>query len=384
MLFSKIHFNNRHIKIILVILFLFLSTFILYYIYGKNKSTPVRYSVSGFDLCYLMSQSNKQTNMNVLLKCYRILVHNLMSVESLGTVLSQLEMRKDDKVLIQDCHTIGHFLGQEEYEKTKNIATSLAECTNYCYGGCYHGAVEQYFLDKYANGNISLTDLPIQINTLCTNNDSACSLKREQAQHGLGHALIQITNYDLNKALSFCGDMEQCYYGVFMQNVNSKAYMDAKGKDILYPCDILNVKYQTDCYSSLSTEVYKNVKDNINLCSQFPTQYQKSCYQSVDTAKSSTSKDIYSLKNDCGNIHNIQIKKWCIEGIAFTLLSKYYDNYQLSINFCNIQDGEFRNDCFNSIVAQNFDANKIKKLCSLISKDIKLQTCNSLTKNFLN
>lgn len=391
MIFSRTRFksikNKRFIKIInfkyILIIFLILSSiFALYYFYVNDKTAPVVYSVSQFDTCYnqIKLKSNNSNAKGQLISCYKGVAHNLLSVENLRNIISQLEMRKNDMILIQDCHTIGHLLGQEEYKKTNNIATSLSECTEYCQSGCYHGVVEQYFQDKYANGGISLTKLQNDINSMCINKDKTCGDIIGDAQHGLGHALMFLTNYNLNKSLTLCGNMDQCYYGVFMESSDVGRNISNKKKDILYPCDTINTKYQFACYNALSTSVFNDVKNSINLCSQFPIQNQRRCYLNVDKNHSVNTKDIVLLKNDCKSIDNVQIKRWCIEGILFDLLSKYNNDYQLSVNFCNIQDKEYRNDCFNSIFTQNYspypDVNGIKQICSMIPKDIKLQTCN--------
>jgi hypothetical protein len=80
---------------------------------------------------------------------------------------------------------------------------------------------------------------------------------RYQCLHGLGHALMFFSRYQLDQSLEACdalGDdwsRNSCYGGVFMENVangaNEKRNFSAM--DYHYPCDRVAERYRRECYT---------------------------------------------------------------------------------------------------------------------------------------
>ena len=79
---------------------------------------------------------------------------------------------------------------------------------------------------------------------------------RFQCLHGLGHALLFFSRYQLAQSLEVCDVLPEswsrksCYGGVFMENVFNATpeTRDLSPTDYHYPCNKLAAKYRGECY----------------------------------------------------------------------------------------------------------------------------------------
>ena len=160
-------------------------------------------------------------------------------------VLKQIELASGG-----DCHNRAHEAGRIAYELFGPAAFVLA--THDCQSGGQHGATEALFAER------GTANIAADIAALCdaTEND----FFRHQCVHGVGHGLMAWTNYDLPVALGLCDhaqrlDRPSCYSGVYMENVvgglsgamgHTTEYL--RQGDPIYPCDIVEARYQPACY----------------------------------------------------------------------------------------------------------------------------------------
>ncbi|NKB81965.1 MAG: hypothetical protein GKS05_08775 [Nitrospirales bacterium] len=82
------------------------------------------------------------------------------------------------------------------------------------------------------------------INDLCFQNPvMTASYSPGDCAHGVGHALMFLTNYQIPEALETCTEFEKssmiyyCATGVYMEYVTENDPTDAKIKETFYPCD---------------------------------------------------------------------------------------------------------------------------------------------------
>ena len=112
----------------------------------------------------------------------------------------------DDGELRRDCHPVVHAVGRETFRLKGNVHDSFSACDQTCHSGCYHGSVERFIRgdEIYAQTgkHPSQAELKQKANAAC---DPNTPLRiRYQCLHGLGHALMFFSGYDLDRALEAC------------------------------------------------------------------------------------------------------------------------------------------------------------------------------------
>ncbi len=151
------------------------------------------------------------------------------------------------------CHPIVHAVGRETFRVRGSVHAGFAACDGTCHSGCYHGVIER-FLGPTSGGHVSHVDLERKVADVCRGDFEP--FVKFQCVHGIGHALLFFTGYQLDHALGVCDRMGDrrtqriCYGGVFMENLTAATpeKRDVRGDDYHYPCSRLDRKYQPDCY----------------------------------------------------------------------------------------------------------------------------------------
>jgi hypothetical protein len=198
--------------------------------------------------------------------------------------------------------------------------------------------------------------------------------------HGLGHGFMGIQENELFKSLQACDaltdrwEQENCYGGVFMQNVmalNDPSHPSKylKADQPLYPCTDVQTRYKDQCYKrqtlyALHTQGY-NFAKVFNLCATAAEDnFRPSCYQGVgwDAAGLSINR----------------------EGIT------QVDKTRATSQLCTLgKDDEARSNCVvgavkNFIIIYHSDA-QTGTLCDSFNADLRavcLKTAEEYNKNF--
>lgn len=137
---------------------------------------------------------------------------------SVRTALDSLErLAAQDGELRGQGHPLAHALGRYAMAHRKDLAV-LGECTPSFQSGCFHGALEGYFLQ---GGKIDQASA-----------DRICASRAAQGMrgfellecwHGLGHGLMVHYAGDFRQALPVCDALKtaqarrECYDGIFME-----------------------------------------------------------------------------------------------------------------------------------------------------------------------
>ena len=293
--------------------------------------------------------------------CYKNIAHLFATEYKMRDVLQVFEKNEQEPTFFQKCHTTLHFLGQEEYKMTKNVAKSLSEGTPVCFAGFFHGVLEEYLTDNNLLYNNSKLEKVLP--TLCSASDNFTLKKNyNECLHGLGHALMFATDGELPQSLKLCdalqsdGDRSWCYSGSFMENSTSSTNKDHPSKylkkdDPFYPCNILGKQYLNMCYTLQSfyfAEISKyNWKDNEKLCKKVPPDYQAGCFNAIGQNQVGFTQDLDLMKNNCYLMSNREDKDNCIYGVVGGLGERFDDGWQKVLTFCKetITNKEDRNKC---------------------------------------
>ena len=183
----------------------------------------------------------------------------------------------EDPEFRRDCHPIVHAIGRETYRLKGTIHDSFAACDQTCHSGCYHGSVERFLRGEniYAEAerHPSAAELKQKAAIAC---DPKIAMRlRFQCLHGLGHALLFFSRYQLGQSLEACDVLPEawsrssCYGGVFMENVSNATpeTRDLSPTDYHYPCSKLDAKFRGECYvmqTSRMTEMGLRHRANIS------------------------------------------------------------------------------------------------------------------------
>ena len=117
------------------------------------------------------------------------------------------------------CHPESHDLGRAIFAASRDLETALSDCGTGCTSGCMHGAVSEAF------GTSSLEAVAGAMNQFCASATMRRLHKPGNCAHGLGHALMFLTNGDTRRSVDACLGFSldpmkyYCATGVYMEKI---------------------------------------------------------------------------------------------------------------------------------------------------------------------
>lgn len=356
--------------------------------YQGEKNTD--YVRSQMDVCFKNGRD----------KCYKDVASLLTKQFKLADSLNLLEETEQYPEVYSRCHEVTHFLARNAYERSRNVPDLYGQCTFVCHGGCYHGVIEGYFKGKEPLLGQSDSILGPEIRKICGNrsNYSKVALYFE-CVHGIGHAMMFITDGDLPRSLKLCdalaeSEREPCYGGVFMENSSSSTNVDHPAKfvkkdDPLYPCDTLESRYLHMCYTYQSS-YFLNISghldwpQNIKLCHLVPSEYRRFCFTTVGTNIVGSSivdgrVDLGQTSKICNLIKESEFKSECVSGVVISLAGRYGGSTAPIVDYCSSVEPAYKKSCYNQmgISLSSFVANSndLSKVCNSIKEVEYMQYC---------
>ncbi len=296
--------------------------------------------------------------------CYQSRLEEILKTQGTEQALTALEqLAAQDPDVLRDAHPYVHQLGKLSFSHYQDFSTAFSHCRDTFWSGCYHGVLEGYLS--------SLPQVELRaIATLCDKHIDARQswFLKYQCVHGLGHGLTLYFQYDVLRALAFCGalptdwDRESCYGGVFMENIvafqkpHSGHHPGPTGflnpQDPLYPCNALATKYQGACYlmqtSAILTFNGYDFAQAFRACDQVPREFSPTCYQSLGRDISGfTLRDAKRVIALCGLGSGDSIRH-CLVGAVKDVILTHADPGR-GVAFCRLLDGRYKKDCYASV-----------------------------------
>jgi hypothetical protein len=314
-------------------------------------------------------------------KCLDQLFREALSKHSTLDLLQHVQrFDMEDPELGRDCHPIVHAIGRETFRIKGNIHDSFAACDQTCHSGCYHGSVERFLrgdniyaqVDKHP----SAAELRQKAIVAC---DPNIPLRlRFQCLHGLGHALLFFSRYQLLQSLEVCDVLledwsrDSCYGGVFMENVFNAMPQtrDLSPTDYHYPCSQLNPKYRGKCYgmqTSRMTEMGLSTEQLFQECDK-AGEYRHQCSASVgrDLSNIVRAGQIRPIAEKCEMVTG-ESRFACMRGVAYALIDNTWDG-RYALPFCAALTQENdRSTCFQT--SGHYLKNTFEKSSVEIAKD---------------
>jgi hypothetical protein len=252
----------------------------------------------------------------------------------------------EDPELRRDCHPVVHAIGRETYRIKGNIHDSFAACDQTCHSGCYHGSVERFLRgdDIYSqvDKHPSASELKQKAARACDPN--ILERLRFQCLHGLGHALLFFSRYQLVSSLEACDGLpddwsrSSCYGGVFMENVSNATpeTRDLSPTDYHYPCNKLADKYRGECYvmqTSRMTEMGLATDGVLRECNR-AGEFRHQCMLSVgrDLSNDVRIGNMRAAAQNCELVRD-ESRLACTRGVVYALIDNTWDG-RYALPFC--------------------------------------------------
>lgn len=342
-----------------VFLMLIIFIFLLQAIFGQkdrqDKEDPGKFIQTKILTC----SQNKSSA-----QCLHVAARDFVNHFTLEKILDVFEKSESQPEFFASCHSALHFVGQEYYKKINNVSKALLKCTAVCFEACSHGVLEGYLAEK----NVALdSDLALKEEVLKICNKKEANKNPalfNQCLHGLGHALMFVSDGDLPRSLKLCDALENhrkrdwCYSGVFMENSTSSTNKDHPSKylntdDPLYPCNTLDEKYLDMCYTLQGLYFAKladyDVEKTAEFCTRVPSDYQIGCFRAIGQERVGHTQDLNKIKQGCHLIKGKDYLEACLQGVLGALSARYAGNSKLLIEFCSILDQDNKRSCYNTM-----------------------------------
>lgn len=352
--------NNFFLKIsaLLIAITCLAAISLLININQKNTSNPQKteaYILKEIKNC----NDNKQTN-----SCYKQAATYFLNRYQLEEILSVFKKNGVSSGLLKGCHAVSHYLGQKEYKRLKSIKAVFAKTKDdVCMSGTMHGAIEGFFMEiGVTNYEQNISKIQEAIPSVCGEEKTYDNpLEYDLCIHGLGHALMFVTDNDLILTLKLCDYIKTekgqdfCYSGSFMQNALDALSIDHPSKyfkpdDPIYPCNILENKYQEQCFSyGVLSSLQLNPLKSIEVCLQVPEIFQHGCFKTYGIDRTTVRLSEKEIKNECDLIKINKYKIDCFDGAAFNIVARYGLNSSMGYKFCLELPAEFKDSCYKNI-----------------------------------
>jgi len=199
------------------------------------------------------------------------------------------ELIKEDGVWGYWTHHIAHHIGYYNVITFGAFPEILALCAEDFQSGCVHGFYQGAALSKQLSPQEAK-----KFSDDLAGDASLSSNFRLSLYHGLGHAYMVHGDYDMQKALDLCDQLDDnsnirsCWNGMFMENEDCSLMGDWEKcgysiEDPTAPCSQLPSIYQDSCYFNhsrwLLTLFNNNFKKVINVCKNIPEGRGIHCLQ---------------------------------------------------------------------------------------------------------
>ena len=319
-------------------------------------------------------------------------IHNTTDEETVLSTFKHLLILYDQNNF--DCHRTVHHLGMFLYTFVgKNLSSAFKYAGQSCGGAVYHGVIMNYLTIERNNG---VNPDEIEILDICPKfEENPYALERWQCLHGIGHGLEVVYDYDTFAAIERCEIFEpgweqiSCSKGMFMENnqlnvKTGKASFDEK--DILYPCNKVELKYAPACYqyqpTYILTQVSGSLNATLNACDKIePQELIKYCYHGVGRQMAPATEGKINVINLICQIGQPEFYKDCYRGMVMTFINN--DHPLGGFDFCKAIPDFAKEDCYDGlgkwvIMIHSSDMER-EKMCSHAESERYFTTCMNAT-----
>jgi len=269
--------------------------------------------------------------------CLELLFRAGLETRSPAELLKLVEEYGDDDAKLRlSCHPIVHALGREIFRLKGNVHDAFLACDQTCHSGCYHGAVERFLRGDGAQlaRHVSQSEIVGKAAAAC---DRKAPLRIYfQCLHGLGHAVMYITENRIDQSLEACDSLpddwsrDSCYGGVFMENLFSSnpEKRDVSTVDYHHPCGKVAARYRGACYlmQTWRMEEMGLAKERLFEECRKAGPFETPCAQSIgrDLSNIAHGEDSRPAAEQCERAEG-EPRRACIRGVVYALIDNTWD-----------------------------------------------------------
>lgn len=309
-------------------------------------------------------------------RCLHTAIPLVLKSHSTQEVMTYIVASSTPSAVVEQCHAIGHMVGEYSYEQNHSLEATLSQCTNSCRYGCKHGAIAAAVLNEmgiaYDEEDIAHADLSTFTklsSRYCRSNESTC--------HGVGHLAYVLTG-NAASSTALCDTAtksprlrEGCYQGVFMERSGTFDNMLYPGTEVTptyklgeytYPCTSIATPYRHACFLFLNgfqlplfandgydTEEKKLAKA-ISVCETLSGRDRANCFEGIGGSsvtfgyKKVSAKDLQPF---CDLMPTDTDRNACILGV---IPQFFFGHENQLFPYCSrITQTESRRVCYNAV-----------------------------------
>jgi len=214
-------------------------------------------------------------------------------------------IRDGIKTVYPACHDEAHELGKLIFSRLQDVGASLESCADACASGCMHGVLMQFFtngsmasMDGQAHqhsAQLTTADIAGRIPTFCDNQAMTSMYSPGDCAHGVGHAVMFLSKYDIPAGISLCERFQSyalryyCATGAYMEYRLVRTPTDYPVHGGLYPCD--SAPYPAACFRYVMTNTLRWLDSNggkletlERQCATLKGKYRLGCFHGIGNA----------------------------------------------------------------------------------------------------
>ena len=332
-----------------------------------------------------------------ILPCYRTMAEDMLGKYTLPEIFTAVEQGERSPDILAGCHSLMHFTGQAAFLRSRNVSQSLSEGNPVCFAGYYHGVLEEYLTEKRADADDPA--IRAEVPQLCEPVKAQARKKYNECLHGLGHALMFLTEDELPNSLALCDllptadEQGWCYSGVFMENSTSATNRDhpspyLRPDEPLYPCTILDEQYLPMCYTLQSfyfAEIEKyDWEKTAAWCMKVPERHRWGCFHAIGQTQVGFTQDENLMAENCALMPTDDGRTMCIRGAAGALFERYNDGLKRMLELCAVTDPRDADACYrtflDTVQMAGVSETERQSLCAHVPEDLRAQ-CTAASEN---
>lgn len=240
------------------------------------------------------------------------------------------------------CHEEAHDLGQVVLARSESVGAALRQCLTRCTSACMHGILKGALAEKPAAGSPAGASLSMEAvretAALCDDPVMARIHKPGNCAHGMGHAFLMNTRYDLAPALAACSAFKDtpmqyhCATGIFMEYLFTGRPQDPRLDDLEFPCDTID-RFPAACYRYKVFEMIRKFGEDrekaVAVCLGLPRARRLGCFHGIGASYVRAVFDDPGLIADVCRQGNADDQTMCVEGVV-EKLAEYDEAHALA------------------------------------------------------
>lgn len=280
------------------------------------------------------------------------------------------------------CHDEAHDLGRIAFAKLGSVGAALRACDGGCNSGCMHGVLMEAFSavppHEHPEGteahehHVEIEDISAALPSFCFDERIADLYPPGDCAHGIGHALMFMTGYNINKSLDACAGFKNktmefyCATGEYMEYVN-KYHQKDENVSLFYPCD--THRFPAACFRYKISYVMEKVSqvsgiyDGMDIiaaqCGNLTGFARLGCYHGIGNANLNTVYYKVLTPAQVCKYGNADDQEICIEGLV-ERFAKY--DLEKGIKLCEDYEGHNKEVCLAAAVGDMYRSNKSFRL----------------------